>query len=91
MKAQDYNISSEKFNFHVTDGDIHDTKLETKPVSYFRDALHRFARNKGSILAFCIIVVMVLFAIVTPILSPYTVAYHDAYYKFMLPRNPLFY
>ena len=91
MKAQDYNISPEKFVFHATDGNLHDTKLETKPVTYFRDALNRFAKNKASILAFCIIVVLVLFAVLMPMFSPYTVAYHDAYYKFVLPRNPIFY
>ncbi len=91
MKAQDYQISSEKFKLHVTEGALHDTKLETKPVSYFRDALNRFAKNKGSILAFGIIIILVLFAVITPILSPYTVAYHDPYYKFIMPRNELFY
>ena len=91
MKAQDYQISKEKFTFHQTDGKLHDNKLETKPVTYFRDALNRFARNKGSILAFCIIIVLVLFAVITPILTPYTVAYHDTYYRFLQPKNELFY
>ena len=91
MKAQDYQISKEKFTFRGTDGNLHDKKLETKPVTYFRDALHRFAKNKGSILAFGIIIVLVLFAIITPILSPYTVSYHDTYYRFIQPRNELFY
>lgn len=91
MKAQDYKISSEKFVFHSTDENLHDNKLETKPVGYFQDALNRFAKNKGSILAFCIIIVLVLFAVITPILSPYTVAYHDAYYKFIMPKSQLFY
>ncbi|MBQ2953479.1 MAG: ABC transporter permease [Clostridia bacterium] len=90
MKAQDYKISSEKFTFRATEGGLHDTKLETKPVTYFRDALNRFARNKGSILAFGIIMMLVLFAVVTPILSPYTVEYHDTYYRFLQPRNELF-
>ena len=91
MKAQDYQISSEKFVFHVTDGNIHDKKLETKPVTYFRDALNRFARNKASILAFGIIVLLVLFAVIVPIFTPYTVSYSDAYYRFLLPKNQLFY
>lgn len=91
MKAQDYQISSEKFVFHVTDGKIHDNKLETKPVTYFRDALNRFAKNKASIVAFAIIVILLLFAIVAPIFSPYTVRYADGYYRFLLPKNQLFY
>jgi hypothetical protein len=45
MKAQDYVISSEKFTFHSMGDKIHDTKLETRPMSYFKDALHRFAKK----------------------------------------------
>ncbi len=91
MKAQDYQISSEKFVFHVTDGKLHDNKLETKPVSYFRDALNRFAKNKGSIVAFGIIMVLLLFAVIAPLLSPYQVSYNDSYYSFVMPKNQLFY
>ena len=91
MKAQDYQISSEKFVFHKTEGNLHDNKLETKPVSYFQDALNRFAKNKASILATVIIALLVVFAIVAPIISPYEVAYSDGYYRFIAPKNPLFY
>nr|MBR4280217.1 ABC transporter permease [Clostridia bacterium] len=91
MKAQDYQISKEKFTFRQAEGRLHDTKLETKPVTYLRDALNRFAKNKGSILAFGIIIMLVLFAVVTPILTPYTVEYEDGYYKFTQPKNELFY
>ena len=91
MKAQDYNISSEKFVFRADNKKLHDTKLETKPVSYFQDALHRFTRNKASIVAAIIIAILVLFAIIAPMLSPYTVAYEDANYAFARPKNQLFY
>ena len=90
MKASEYKISSEKFVFHASDGNLHDNKLETKPVTYFRDALNRFAKNKASILATVIIAILVLFAILGPMLTPYTVAYADSYYRFVLPKNPLF-
>ena len=91
MKAQDYVISSEKFVFHSTDSKLHDGKLETKPVSYFRDALNRFAKNKASIVATVIIGILVLFSILGPIFSPYTVAYEDGVYNYLLPKNQLFY
>ncbi len=91
MKAQDYKISSEKFVFHSTNENIHDTKLETKPVSYMKDAFNRFARNKASIVATIIIGILVLFAIFAPIFSPYTVSYKDEYYAYALPKNKLFY
>ena len=90
MKAQDYKISAEKFVFHSTGENLHDKKLETKPVTYFRDALNRFAKNKASIVAAIIIAILVLFAIIGPLLTPYTVAYEDAYYAYVLPKNKLF-
>jgi oligopeptide transport system permease protein len=90
MKAQDYKISSEKFVFSSTGATIHDKKLETKPVTYFQDALRRFAKNKASIVATVIIAILVLFAILGPVFSPFTVAYEDANYSFVLPRNELF-
>ena len=90
MKAQDYQISSEKFVFRSTDERIHDKKFETKPVTYFQDAIHRFAKNKASILATFIIAILVLFAILGPIFSPFTVSYEDANYAFVLPKNEMF-
>ena len=91
MKAQDYKISSELFTFHKTDGNIHDTKLETKPMTYLQDAFHRFSRNKASILAAFIIGLLILFAIFGPMLSPYTVQYEDSSYAYALPKIQFFY
>lgn len=91
MKAQDYVISKEKFVFHSTGERLHDNKLETKPVSYFKDAFNRFSRNKASILAAIIIGILVLFAIIGPFFSPYEVSYDDVYYRYCTPRNQLFY
>ena len=91
MKAQDYKISSEKFVFRSQGERLHDKKLETKPVSYFRDAFNRFARNKGSILASFIIIILVSFAILGPICTPYQVSDEDTYYRFATPKNQLFY
>ena len=78
MKAQDYVISSEKFTFHSMGDKIHDTKLETRPMSYFKDALHRFAKNKASIAAAVIIGILILFAIIGPMCTPYKVVDEDA-------------
>ena len=91
MKAQDYKISSEKFVFRAQNENLHDNKLETKPVSYFRDALNRFCKNKASIVAAVIIGILFLFAIIAPIASPYKVADKDELLKFARPKNQLFY
>jgi len=91
MKPQDYNISSEKLKFRTNDLELHDVKLETKPITYFKDALNRFTKNKASIVAAFIIAFLVLFAIIGPIFTPYNVAYNDTTYKYVLPKNELFY
>ena len=90
MKAQDYIISKEKFVFRADNGNLHDKKLETKPVTYFRDALNRFAKNKASIVATIIIAILVLFAIIAPIVTPYQVSDADINYAYVLPKNQLF-
>lgn len=91
MKAQDYIISSEKFVFRSQGERLHDKKLETKPISYMRDAMNRFAKNKASIVAAVIIGILIIFAVIGPWLTPYTVAYADTHYSLVKPKNEFFY
>lgn len=60
----------EKFRFAQREEVIHDTKFETKPVSYLQDCMRRFVRNKASVVAAAIIFVIGLFAIFEPMLDP---------------------
>lgn len=60
-------IPASEFAF-VADADrLHDKKLETKPIGYFKDVLIRFSRNKSSVVAAFIILFLVLYAIFVPI------------------------
>lgn len=59
-------IPAEKFAFASVEGRLHDQKLDTKPVGYFRDAFNRFKRNKASLVAAIIILLLVVYAIVGP-------------------------
>ena len=61
------NIPKEKFAFCNDANNLHDKRLETKPVGYFQDAMMRFARNKSSVIAAWIILFLVVFAIVAPL------------------------
>ena len=63
------NIPKEKFAFCNDSENLHDKRLETKPVGYFQDAMMRFARNKSSVIAAWIILLLVIFAIVAPIVG----------------------
>jgi oligopeptide transport system permease protein len=80
-------IPKEKFVFVQQNEDIHDTKFETKPVGYLKDAWRRFRKNKSSVVAAVIIVLLILFAVVTPIVSTYNMSFTDAYYTYKLPKS----
>ena len=84
------NIPKEKFEFVERKETIHDTQLETKPIGYFKDAWIRFKKNKGSVAAFVIIVILVLFAIVGPMLTPYKLTDRDGYYATARPKSNFF-
>jgi oligopeptide transport system permease protein len=86
MKPSEIQVPKEKLVLANSEGRLHDKELVTKPISYFRDAFNRFKRNKGSILGAIVIGVLVLYAIIAPIFSPYTVAYNDDYFRYTLPK-----
>ena len=73
------------FEFAQRDAVIHDKKLSTKSRGYFADAMIRFKKNKSSVVAAIIIGVLVLFAIITPIASPYTLDNKDNVFINMPP------
>lgn len=83
-------IPKEKFEFAEAQDFTHERELTTKPVGYFRDAFRRFCKNKGSVVAACIIIALILFAIIAPLCSAYTVDYSDAYYTFTRPKSKMF-
>ena len=82
-----YVINQNSFKFVHSDGAmIHDEKLSTKRIGYFKDALHRFTKNKGSVVAAWIILFLILFAIFAPIISKHGLSDKDMMYK---NRSPL--
>ena len=80
-----YQITEQSFTFVQSNTTIHDTKFETKRIGYFRDALHRFRKNKGSVVAAIIILFLVLFAIFSPVISKHDLSDRDLKYKDRAP------
>ena len=81
MNTYNYeNIPQEKFQFVQMDTQIHDSKLETKARGYFEDALLRFRKNKSSVIAAWILLVLMLFTFLSPIISPYDMNDKDDVY-----------
>ncbi|MGI6194207.1 MAG: ABC transporter permease [Eubacteriales bacterium] len=90
MSTEIKQIPKEKFKFVQLDTSLHDVKFETKPVGYFKDAWLRFKRNKGSVVAACIILILLLYAIIVPFFSPYNTTFRDSYYHCTKPKSKFF-
>ena len=78
-------IDKSRFVFTQMDTALHDTKLETKSRSYLADAWLRFRKNKSSVVAAFIIAFLLLFALASPIISPYTINDKDRFYQSYAP------
>ncbi len=81
-------IPAEKFAFVQLDTNIHDKKLETKSRGYLADAFLRFKKNKSSLIAAVIIIFLLLFALISPMVSPYTINDKDPVYTSYPPYVP---
>ena len=84
------NIPAEKFALAKGRDYSHDKKLDTKPIGYFKDAWMRFCKNTGSVIGFIIIGLLVLFAIIVPFFTPFTVPYSDTNFNSLYPKSELF-
>lgn len=79
-------------------GNLHDQAFETKRVSFLRDSFNRFTKNKASIVAAVIILLIALFALIVPLASPrsyvdpviYPNGFMDDNFSLALPYNPMF-
>ena len=74
-------IPQEMFEFQQINEKIHDKKLETKSRGYFADAMIRFKKNKSSVVAAWILLLLVLFSIVSPMVSGNDIYHMDQLYK----------
>ena len=84
------NIPKEKLRFATKRDLYHDSRFETKPVSYFQGAFKRFAKNKGAVVAGIIIAFLLLFAILAPFFTPFQPSYYDMVYAYVTPKSKLF-
>lgn len=80
-------IPKEKFAF-VNDADrLHDKKFDDKPIGYFRDAFNRFCKNRASVVAAIIIIIMILYAFICPWVSTMDSTFMDTNYAKKGPRH----
>lgn len=80
-------LTEEDFTFVQKDETIYDAKLDTKPIGYLKDAWLRFKKNKASVVAAIIIMVIILFGLFYPLTTTKKLADIDTEYSFMRPKN----
>lgn len=88
MAKKDIMLQKEDFEFIQMNEKIFDKKFETKAVGYFGDALRRFRRNKTSVVAFVILMLIILMAIFMPMISPYDAKRMNTEEAELPPRIP---
>jgi len=66
---KDYEFSSDSFELVQSDKKIFDQKFETKPTTFFKDAMKRFTKNKSSVVGSIILGIILLLALIVPVAS----------------------
>ncbi len=79
-------IPAEKFAFVNINERLTDTKFDDKPIGYFKDAWIRFRKNKASVAAAFIILLICLFSITAPLLTSHANNFMDVVYAKKGPR-----
>lgn len=73
-ETRDPEISQDDFVLVDNENRVHEEKFQTKPTTFFKDCVHRFMKNKSSVVATFILGFLVLLAIIIPAVSPYDVS-----------------
>lgn len=81
-------VEREDFVFLQEDSKLYDKPFEGKPIGFFKDALLRLRKNKASTVAFTVIIIIVLFALIGPSMTPYGYNDQDVNRVNMPPRIP---
>lgn len=88
MENNNLKLSQADFKFTQLNEDIKDQKFEGEAIGFFKDAMIRFKRNKASITAAVLIVIIVVMAIFGPIMNKYSFREQFVEFAFLPPRIP---
>lgn len=80
-------LTEDDFKFVQQDKKIKDKNFDTKPTTFFKDAIGRFRKSKSSVVAFVIIGVLMLLSIIVPAVSPYN-DFNNPYNAYMVKMSP---
>lgn len=85
---EEIKVDKTDFEFVQLNEKIFDTKFEGEAIGFLKDAMIRFKRNKGAIVAAFFIGIIVFFALFGPMMSGYTYREQHLDWGNMPPRVP---
>lgn len=85
-KSHSVALDQKEFEFAQKDETLTDVKFKEKPVTFAKDALIRFCKNKSSIAATVILGFMILMALILPPALPFDVSTTHADEIFLAPK-----
>lgn len=69
--SHEVELNEKDFELVQRDAIITDQKIQTKPTTFFKDAVRRFRKNKSSVAGFIVLGTLVVLTIVLPFAIPY--------------------
>lgn len=83
-------MENKDFQFVQKEKVIQDIKLQTKPTTFFKDALKRFVKNKASVIAFSFISFLVSLSVLVPLFNTNNIDQPNTAARFLPPRWAFF-
>lgn len=80
------NFRDDDFVLVQQDKRVTDKKLDTKPTTFFKDALRRFRKNKASVAGSIILGILILLTIIVPAVSEYNITNVSSPESFLAPK-----
>lgn len=85
-KEHEVNLDPSSFGFAQKDETITDVKFKEKPITFTKDALIRFCKNKSSIVATIILGILVVLSLILPLAIPYDVSNAHPEETYLAPK-----
>lgn len=86
MEDKKIEFMPDDFVLVQSDKKIYDTKLQTKPTTFFKDALRRFAKNRSSVVAGVLLGILILFTVFFPMFSTHNIETVNTPEAFLEPK-----
>ena len=89
-KNVEHTVSFQEKDFSLSqiNAPISDVKMKSKPTTFFKDALHRFVKNKSSVAGGVILGVILLLTIFVPIFDQSDINTSNAYLNYQTKLSP---